>query len=261
MWTRSKYCAVCGCSFGIPDIRDPVNPDPDEDPSILLGDPYDARLLPQGQTQVRRLRQQQCKDSDRMTRETVAYRFSCCGTLVTHVGQLARHHSLRRTDCRSEPSTLNESSIPDLFMSPPAAWFYGYGRGEPEIPTTKGPTKDPGVYAPLHEEEDMVFPVHKACLQVLERLCQTRQMQTHSSETEKPASLLAFCDALRKQRWSNDEESGNPFSTDRYYARSGGLEWPHGYYGARHFWTDEWDEEPGWEVSREDCNSQYKPLC
>ncbi|KAG6985323.1 hypothetical protein G7Y79_00110g101640 [Physcia stellaris] len=144
----------------------------------------------------------------------------------------------------SEPSTLNESSIPGLFVSPPAAWFYGYGRGEPEIPTTKGPTKDPGVYVALDHDDDMVFPIHKACLQIIERLCQTRQLQAHASKTEKPASLLDFCDGLRKQRWSNCEVSNNPFNRDDYYARSGGLEWPHGYYGARQFWTDEWDEEP-----------------
>ena len=196
-----------------------------------------------------------------MTRETVAYRVSCCGTLLTHVGRLARHYSLRRTDCRREPSTLNESSIPSLFVSPPAAWLFGYGRAEPEIPTTKGPTKDPGVYASLHKEEDMLFPIHKACLQILERLCQIRQIHIHSSKTHKPASLLTFCDALRRQRRANCEVSNNPFNRDDYYARSGGLEWPHGYYGARQFWTDEWDEELGWEVSREDCSSQYKPLC
>ena len=53
MWTREKYCAVCGCHFSLPDIRDPVNPDPDEDPVLPLGDPYDSRILPKDMIQVR----------------------------------------------------------------------------------------------------------------------------------------------------------------------------------------------------------------
>ena len=53
MGTREKYCAVCGCHFSLPDIRDPVNPDPDENALLPLGDPYDSRMLPQEMTEVR----------------------------------------------------------------------------------------------------------------------------------------------------------------------------------------------------------------
>lgn len=53
MFTREKYCAVCGCLFSLPDIRDPVNPDPDEDPLLAYGYTYDSRLLPQKMTEVR----------------------------------------------------------------------------------------------------------------------------------------------------------------------------------------------------------------
>ena len=53
MFTREKFCAVCGCHFSLPDIRDPVNPDPDEDPMLPLGDPYDSRILSQEMIQVR----------------------------------------------------------------------------------------------------------------------------------------------------------------------------------------------------------------
>ena len=35
---------------------------------------------------------------------------------------------------------------------------------------------------------------------------------------------------------------------DHYYGNSGGIEWVHRYFGARQFWTDEWDTSPGWEV-------------
>lgn len=53
MFTREKFCAVCGCHFSLPDIRDPVNPDPNEDPMLPFGDPYDSRLLPRKMTEVR----------------------------------------------------------------------------------------------------------------------------------------------------------------------------------------------------------------
>ena len=52
MLTREKYCAVCGCPFSLPEIRNPVNPDPNEHWSLILGDPYDSRLLPLEQIQV-----------------------------------------------------------------------------------------------------------------------------------------------------------------------------------------------------------------
>ena len=52
MLSREKYCAVCGCHFSSPDIRDPENPDPDENPLLAYSDPYDSRILPQELTQV-----------------------------------------------------------------------------------------------------------------------------------------------------------------------------------------------------------------
>ena len=54
MFCFEMYCPVCGCAFSLPDIRDPVNPDPNENPTLELGDPYDSRLLPEDQIQVRR---------------------------------------------------------------------------------------------------------------------------------------------------------------------------------------------------------------
>lgn len=54
MFTREKYCAVCGCLSSLPDIRDPVHPDPDENPLLPHGDPYDSRILPRELTEVRR---------------------------------------------------------------------------------------------------------------------------------------------------------------------------------------------------------------
>ena len=51
--TKEKYCAVCGCLFSMPLIRNPENPDPDEDPMLPLNDPYDSRVLPAELTAVR----------------------------------------------------------------------------------------------------------------------------------------------------------------------------------------------------------------
>ena len=52
MLTREKYCAVCGCPFSVPFIRNPENPDPDEDSMLVLNNPYDSRLLPRELTTV-----------------------------------------------------------------------------------------------------------------------------------------------------------------------------------------------------------------
>ena len=53
MFCFEMYCPVCGCAFSLPGIRDPINPDPNENPALELGDPYDSRLLPEDQIQVR----------------------------------------------------------------------------------------------------------------------------------------------------------------------------------------------------------------
>lgn len=52
--TKEKYCALCGCLFSLPLIRNPENPDPNEDPMLPLNDPYDSRVLPAELTAVHR---------------------------------------------------------------------------------------------------------------------------------------------------------------------------------------------------------------
>lgn len=52
MFTREKYCAVCGCLFSLPLLRNPENPDPNEDETLALNDPYDSRVLPRHLTTV-----------------------------------------------------------------------------------------------------------------------------------------------------------------------------------------------------------------
>lgn len=99
----------------------------------------------------------------------------------------------------------------------------------------------------------MFFPIHQACLDILQHLCQIREPRNQASDSETPESLEAFCDKLRQRRYGNLAEPDVSKWVDRYYARPCGIEWLHGYYGARKFWTDEWNTELGWEVRVARC--------
>jgi len=70
-------------------------------------------------------------------------------------------------------------------------WEYRGNLGEPLVPTKAGKTTEVAVYDRLDEMQSMLFPVHKACLEILYRLCQTRQTP------EVPKTLEAFCDVLQ----------------------------------------------------------------
>lgn len=122
--------------------------------------------------------------------------------------------------------------------------------GEPVIPTTAGDAAHVVVYEFIDDTSDdgMLFPIHQACLDLTQRLCQTRQTQDKASVLGMPKTLGEFYDALRQRRWRNLTKPDKSLRENSYYANSGGLEWPHDYYGARQFWTDEWDTSPGWEV-------------
>ncbi|KAF6232401.1 hypothetical protein HO173_009506 [Letharia columbiana] len=143
---------------------------------------------------------------------------------------------------------VNVTSDPNFFLSQPAIWDYGMGAGEPQLPIIAGKTARITVHEPVDHGDGMLSPIHKACLDILQRLCQIRQAQNEASASEEPKTLDAFCDALRQRRWRNFIEPDKSTSEDYYYAKSGGIEWLHNYYGARQFWTDEWDTEPGWEL-------------
>ena len=45
MFTKEKYCAVCGCPFSLPLIHTPET-DPNEDEMLILSFMYDPRVLP-----------------------------------------------------------------------------------------------------------------------------------------------------------------------------------------------------------------------
>ena len=136
----------------------------------------------------------------------------------------------------------------NFFISQPAEWWYREG-AEPPVPTTTGKKVKVTVYESNDSTGDgMFFPIHKACLDIIQLLCQMRETRNLASDSEMPRSLEAFCDELRQRKWRNLAKPDVSTWVDRYYARSGGLEWLHGYYGARKFWADEWNTEPEWEV-------------
>ena len=125
---------------------------------------------------------------------------------------------------------------------------------EPEISAKNGEKGKIPVFDFEDKSNSMLFPIHQACLDIIDRMCQARlQRQEHGNpDSRMPKTLGEFCDGLRHQRSKNLEES-EIRDDDRYFASSGGIEWPHGYYGARQMWSDPWDTEPGWEVcSHED---------
>ena len=74
MFTKEKYCAVCGCPFSLPLIRNPDNPDPNEDEMLALSDPYDSRVLPRALTSV--FRPNVCCSEKVLIEQAVAYGLS-----------------------------------------------------------------------------------------------------------------------------------------------------------------------------------------
>lgn len=142
------------------------------------------------------------------------------------------------------------SSAPDFFISFPVKWEDGY-TFDLALYMTEGKEESLSVYESTDAENGMLFPIHQACLDLVSRLCETRskgQRQVASSTRQPPRTLEEFCDGLEAQRVANSSDAWK-IMEDHYYGNSGGIEWPHRYFGARQFWTDEWDTEPGWEVS------------
>ena len=145
------------------------------------------------------------------------------------------------------PSIPNTSSVSGMFVSGPASWYYRNNLF-PKIP---GADDGVSVYEILEVpdgNEAMLFPIHDRCLELLQRLCEhrTKQICPSSSQDKVPTTLEAFCHALCRRRERN--QAPDLIVANYYYGKSGGLEWEHDYYGARQFWADEWETEPGWEV-------------
>jgi len=83
-------------------------------------------------------------------------------------------------------------------------WEYRENLGEPLVPTKAGKTTGVVVYDRLDDMQSMLFPVHKACLEILYRLCQTRQTQDGTVKPGVPETieaLLEFGERLDLVLW------------------------------------------------------------
>ena len=98
--------------------------------------------------------------------------------------------------CRNS-SLVDVSTTPKFFVSQPAEWSRGEGIGEPFVPTIEGKMVQVEVYEPKNNtsREGMFFPIHKACLDIIQRLCHIRQAQSQASRSEIPKTFEAFCEA------------------------------------------------------------------
>lgn len=94
------------------------------------------------------------------------------------------------------------------------------------------------------------FPVHSVCVDLLHGFTQ------HQSSVRSPylpktikdfVDTCAACQEFSKKEhgriWTGKQRDSRPPDYDRY----GCVEWSHLYLGARRFWTDPWDCEPGQE--------------
>ena len=88
MFTKEKYCAVCGCPFSLPLIRNPEDPDPNEDEMLALSDPYDSRVLPRELTTV--FRPHVWCGENALIEQAVAYGLSRGGPMAESVR--AKYH-------------------------------------------------------------------------------------------------------------------------------------------------------------------------
>ena len=78
-------------------------------------------------------------------------------------------------------------------------------------------------------------------------MCDARKAEKTEDNLGQPRNLEELCDCLQLRRDANLNDSWK-IMQDQYYGNSGGIERTHNYFGARRFWTDEWDTSPGWEV-------------
>ncbi|TAQ83383.1 hypothetical protein B7494_g8294 [Chlorociboria aeruginascens] len=86
---------------------------------------------------------------------------------------------------------------------------------------------------------DSFFPVHLNCLSIVDHIV-ARRLSTLSNEPMTSlANIQHFYQILDQLRPLIRE---NP---DGVVGK--GIEWAHGYYGARRFWFDSWTMECGWE--------------
>ena len=140
---------------------------------------------------------------------------------------------------------LNTCSLQGLFVSEPGS-FESHNRAPPKIPLRYSANHERVALFEFTKGEGMLLPFHTCCLSLLERFCDWRGTFLPQRQST-PHDLTSFCDSFRRRHESNLKLE--PATPKKYY-RSDGIEWDHGYYGARQFWNQgEWQSRPGWEVS------------
>ncbi|KAH9207212.1 hypothetical protein DL95DRAFT_483582, partial [Leptodontidium sp. 2 PMI_412] len=95
------------------------------------------------------------------------------------------------------------------------------------------------------ETGSVLFPIHTACLSIVQHaLCwRKHQRITASSLT----TVEDFYKVLCQQHERNMKAAQNMSPQAAVAFGLQGLEWEHGYYGARQFWGQEWESEDQWE--------------
>lgn len=82
MFTKEKYCAVCGCPFSLPLIHTPET-DPNEDELLILSSEYDPRVLPR---ELAVIRPNLLYRENALIEQAVAHVFSCGRSMAQSVG-------------------------------------------------------------------------------------------------------------------------------------------------------------------------------
>ena len=84
MFTKEKYCAICGCPFSLPLIQTPQEPSLDEDGILTLRCQYDPRVLPKELAVI--IRPNFLCSENALTEQAVAYVFSRGRSMAETVG-------------------------------------------------------------------------------------------------------------------------------------------------------------------------------
>lgn len=94
------------------------------------------------------------------------------------------------------------------------------------------------------------FPLHSACLNLLQHYT---QYQSSAGSLQPPTTFRNLVDAYAARLEYTSKlhsaacESGQQGKFPPGYTWYGTVEWSHLYFGARRFWADPWDCEPGME--------------
>ena len=177
------------------------------------------------------------------------------GTWTEQMPGICLHAHQTRT---SEYSGSNQSSEPGAFISDQGEWHFeeDWEENAPSWVEMSGRKSLDTANARFEK----FFPLHTSCADILERFVHY-QSRFHSSNL--PKSIKDFVDACMACQQFSSQESDRIWRCNERdsrppdYNRYGCVEWSHCYFGARRFWTDPWDCEPGQEHLCADPLSEF----